>query len=195
MPRPTRPSHSPVAINTLIANSAHLAFEDQQSQRVRCSVCLASVPFSNKQNLLSFLAAPCIPRQGSSGFPLQLGNQFTHSSHRLRNFSGTLVCLRCGGVGKVKLHKLAAPCQPPTSAGKNILKNINRLTATGSDTDSTFQSRRHQDILQDIESKLKDLELEGCLEPPVSDFSFSESDRELGPSPIKGESGSSSGSD
>ena len=43
--------------------------------------------------------------------------------------------------------------------------------------------------------ELKDFELEGCLEPLVSDFSFSESDPELGASPSKGESGSSSGSD
>ena len=94
----------------------------------------------------------------------------------------------------MKLHKLAAPCQPPTSAGKTILKNINRLTADGSVTASFLQSQRQQEILQDTESELKDLEFEGRSEPSMSE-SFSGSDPELEPSPSKGEADSSSGSD
>ena len=58
---------------------------------------------------------------------------------------------------------------------------IHRLTADGSLTASTLQSQRHQEILQDIESKLKDLEYEGRSELSMSE-SFSGSDQELEPS-------------
>ena len=48
--------------------------------------------------------------------------KITHPSHNLKFYGGVLLCVKCGYVGRLKLHKLAELCQKPKGCGVNNLR-------------------------------------------------------------------------
>ena len=115
-----------------IAASNHTVLEIEG--RLACSACRSSVYRTCGSTLISeWLGAPCIPVPTAFSRPeplgcgcYQLGTQVSHHSHTLYIYRGFFFCNKCGCRGVVKLHLLAQPCSPPSSAGLAALRAIRR---------------------------------------------------------------------
>ena len=112
-------------IEDLFAESSHIAYIS--NNHVKCARCRSSFKKTDP-SAVHFLRSPCSKIGHSCDKPTLLpyecfhvGHQVTHSTHKLKIFRGFVFCGRCGARSVSKSHKLARPCEPPTSYGKSIL--------------------------------------------------------------------------
>ena len=120
-------------INTLIAKSEHLLYEDDGGKRVHCTRCNISLSMHNP-TLKHWLKGKCLSIGSAIDRPIPLlfhavhiKNRSIHSSHKLYKCRNIYYCTPCGAYGRdsTKIQKVAEECQPPTAAG--ILCSNNAL--------------------------------------------------------------------
>ena len=117
-------------IEALIQRSTHVSFV--QADRIICARCASSIPLSNYNKCLHFLASDCSSIGSDADRPVPLpvdlvhiGKLDIHVSHKLQIFKGIIYCDKCGVITQSKkLGNLASVCCPPTTYGN---KNLNRL--------------------------------------------------------------------
>ena len=139
------------SLDDMICGSAHKI--TLQGKRLSCSVCLQGYHVQDKEHV-QWLASPCTPSLpsvayslGPSAFPgivtqlsgmyitdrphplvaesLHIGNQPSHSSHKLYVYRGLYFCNRCGCFsGGCKLHKLALQCSAPSPDQLKVKVNL-----------------------------------------------------------------------
>ena len=125
-----------VKLDHLLSNTSHCV--SRSSNRLTCNKCLSSFSVLDPATK-HWLQAPCIsPTEESSAVgeqlthqhvvinePCHIGNQLTHSSHKLYKYRGLIYCNKCGArSGANQVRYLAKQCMPPTDGGEYALKRI-----------------------------------------------------------------------
>ena len=93
-----------------------------------CARCMDSFLIKD-QSLLHWLEGRCIPTTRSEGSQIEskhlhVGNQYVHSTHRLKDDRGFIHCRKCGCRATSLMQLLAKPCAPPRANGERRLKCI-----------------------------------------------------------------------
>ena len=118
-------------INTLIAKSEHILYEDDEGKRVLCIRCNASFSLQSP-SLKHWLKNKCHAIGSAIDRPIPLlfhavhiKNKSIHTSHKLHKYKDLYYCRICGAYGRdsTKIQKLAQNCEPPTAAGMTFLNN------------------------------------------------------------------------
>ena len=106
-------------------------------QLIKCKQCWKA---SNRTQALQWVKEPCIPAVTPRAHE-------THLAH-LVSYRGLLVCLRCGSRSQGnRLCKITQECKPPTYAGKQTIKAIER------DKLPSGMSKWPEDVANDLNAR------------------------------------------
>ena len=124
-----------VPLETLLALSTHKLVK--KGNRYNCLACPSSFSCkdpafrhwiqANCTGSAEVPESPHLYRPVRIHDPTHLGNQMSHSSHRLYNYRGLIYCNKCGArSGANQFRKLARPCSELTEPGQVVLNKINK---------------------------------------------------------------------
>ena len=121
-------------LDDLLENTSHNIVLTKS--RIRCVNCLSNFSLTDSA-CRHWLTTSCLPENSAAppphllhipipiNQPIHLGNQLSHSTHKMNSFRGLIYCSKCGArAGPNQIRYLARQCEPPSIAGQRTLNAI-----------------------------------------------------------------------